>query len=323
MAVNIQSSGNFQKLVGLYEYPLLEYWVDKYTDAIKQSMIPELFSLERSSNAAEAISELTGAPEFTKWDGEYTYGEQKEGNTKVWIPMVWQAGMAYDRFLLENAKLINLKTDHGKFALAAARVKEACAAGLFTYADKTSYDVNGVNLNWTLTADGKSLANATHTSANYGKTQSNLSNLELTDANLEAACQAMYDLKDENGNDANLQPDTLVVPTYLRKRALEIIGGTGKVDTADNNPNIYYGSMKLIVWKQFKKQASKTGYPWAVIDSEAAKESAKWINRLPGKEDYEIKSWKNEEIESWRIGALMWYVAGMYDWRPFHFSIPA
>ena len=215
MAVNIQSSGNFQKLVGLYEYPLLEYWVDKYTDAIKQSMIPELFSLERSSNAAEAISELTGAPEFTKWDGEYTYGEQKEGNTKVWIPMVWQAGMAYDRFLLENAKLINLKTDHGKFALAAARVKEACAAGLFTYADKTSYDVNGVNLNWTLTADGNSLANAAHTSANYSNTQSNLSNLELTDANLEAACQAMYDLKDENGNDANLQPDTLVVPTYL------------------------------------------------------------------------------------------------------------
>lgn len=322
MGVNIQSSGNFQKLIGLYEYPLLEYWQDKYTDAIKQSMIPELFSMERSSNAAEAISELTGAPEFTKWNGEYTYGEQKEGNTKVFTPMVWQAGMAYDRFLLENAKLINMKTDYGKFALAAARVKEACAAGMFTYADQTSYVVNGETLNWNLTADGLSLANAAHTSVK-GDPQSNLSALELSDENLEKVVQAMFDLKDENGNDANLQPDTLIVPTYLRKKALEIIGGTGKVDVADNNPNIYYGSYKLICWKQFKKQASKTGYPWAVIDSEAFKQSAKWINRLPGKEDYEIKSWKEEATETWQITSLLWYVCGCYDWRGVHVSIPA
>jgi hypothetical protein len=322
MGVLIQDSGNFQKMVGLYENPLLEYWQDKYADAIKDSMIPVLFDEVKSDNATEAISEMVGTPEFKQWNGEFTYGEQKEGNTKVWTPIVWQAGMAYDRFLLSNAKLVNLKTDQGKFALAAARLRENAMAGIFTNADKTNFAVNGVPLNWSLVANGLPIASNAHTSANYGSTQDNLDNLELNEANLETLCQKMFDLKDENGNDANLQPDTLVVPTALRQRALEIIGGQGKVDTADNNPNIFFGSMKLVVWKQFRKQAGKTGQPWAVLDSQSAKESLKLINRLESGDDYELISWKNEESQTWKLGSLMWFSGGAYDWRPMQFSIP-
>ncbi len=323
MAVMVQDSGNFQKLVGLYENPILEYWQDKYADAIKDSMIPEFWTKEQSDNPTEAISELVGGPEFRQWNGEFTYGEVKEGNTKVWTPLVWQAGMAYDRFLLSNAKLINLKNDHGKFAMAAARTREACSGGIFTNADQTSFTVNGVTLNWTLTADGLPLASNAHTSANYATTQDNLLALELDEANLETACQTMYEFKDENGNDANLEPDTLVVPTRLRQVGLELIGGAGKYNVADNNPNIYYGSMRLIVYKQFRKQASKTAYPWFIMDSKAAKDAAKWINRLESGDDYDLISWKNEETQTWKVGSLMWFTAGVYDWRPWVFSIPA
>lgn len=323
MAVMVQSSGNFNKLVGLHENPLLEYWQDKYADAIKDSMIPELFDVVQSDNPTEAITEQVGGPEFKQWNGEFTYGEVKDGNVKVWTPLVWQAGMAYDRFLLSNAKLIDMKKDHGKFALAAARLREACAAGIFINADQTSFAANGVSLNWTLTANGLSLANDAQTSANYGTTQDNLSALELNEENLETACQAIFDRKDENGNDANLQPDTIIVPTALRKKALELVGGEGKVDTADNNPNIYHGSMRVIVWKQFRKRSDKTGQPWVVCDSKAAKESLKWINRLETGDDYDLISWKNEETQTWKIGAIMWYSAGAYDFRPFHFCIPA
>lgn len=323
MSVLVQSSGNFQKLVGLYENPILEYWQDKYTDAIKESMIPELFDRVQSNNPTEAITEMVGAVEFKQWDGEFTYGDYKEGDTKVWTPIVWQAGRAYDRFLLSNAKLINMKTDHGKFAIGAARLREQCAAGIFTYADQTSFNVNGVTLNWTLTADGKPLANAAHTSPNYSETQSNLIDLELNEENLEIACQMMFDMRDSDGNYANLQPDTLIVPTALRKRALEIIGGEGKVDTADNNPNVYHGSMRVLVWKYFRKQPGKTGQPWVVVDSMQARESLKIINRLESGDDYELISWKSEETQTWKIGALQWFSAGSFDYRPFIFSIPA
>ena len=198
---------------------------------------------------------MVGTPEFKQWNGEFTYGTAAEGGTKVFTPLIWQAGMAYDRFLLSNAKLVNLKTDQGKFAIAAARLRENAMAGIFTYADQSSYTINGVPLNWTISSNGLPLASTSQTSANNGGAlQSNLSNLELNEANLEAVCQKMFDLKDQNNNDANLSPDTLVVPTALRQKAIEIIGGFGKVDTADNNPNIFNGSMKLIVWKQFRKQ---------------------------------------------------------------------
>jgi len=323
MGVLIQDSGNFQKLVGLYELPLMEFWQDKYADAIKDSMIPVLFDEVTSDNAAEAISEMVGAPEFKQWNGEFTYGDMKEGNTKQWVPIIFQAGMAYDRFLLSNAKLVNLKTDQGKFALAAARLRENSCAGIFTYADQTSFSINGIPLNWATTANGLALASTAQTSANYGTAQSNLSTLELNEGNLETVCQKMFDLKDENGNDANLQPDTLVVPTALRQKAIEIIGGFGKVDTADNNPNIFNGSMRLIVWKNYRKQVGKTGQPWAVLDSQAAKESMKLINRLESKDTYDLVSFKSEETQTWKVGSIMWYSAGAFSYHPFQFSIPA
>ena len=323
MGVLIQSSGDFQKLVGLYEGPLLEYWQDKYADAIKDSMVPMLFDKVNSSNASESIAEMVGAPEFKQWNGEFTYGDMKEGNSKTWIPVIFQAGMAYDRFLLSNAKLVNLKTDQGKFALAAARLRENSCAGIFTFADQTSFTVNGVPLNWSTVADGKSLASTTHTSANYGETQSNLSDLELNESNLEVVCQKMFEMKDENGNLAGMQPDLLVVPTALRQKAIEIIGGMGKVDTADNNPNIFNGSMKLAVWRQFRKQTGKTGQPWAVLDSQASKESLKLINRLESGDEYDIVSFKSEETQTWKVGSIMWYSAGSFDYRGFQFSIPS
>jgi len=323
MSVLVQQSGNFQKLVGLYENPLLEYWQDKYTDTMKDSMISTFFTKEQSDNATEAISELVGGPKFGEWKGEFTYGQQKEGNTKVWTPLVWQAGMAYDRFFLSNAKLLNLKNQQGKFALAAARLREYATADVFTNADKANYTRNGVTLNWTVTADGLPVASTEHPYANAAGTQSNLSTNALSEANLESAMQAMFAFKDEDGNDANLQPDTLVVPTALRQTALELIGGPGKYDTDKNNPNIYYGNVKVIVYKQFRKQEGKTDQPWFIMDSQAAKDSAKLINRLESGEDFELSSWKKEEVQQWFFGALQWFSAGIFDFRPYFFNIPA
>ncbi len=323
MAVMVQSSGNFQKLVGLYENPILEYWQDKYAQAYKNSMIPVLFDQVQSDNPTEAISEMVGAIDFGEWKGEFTYAQIKEGNARVWTPLVWQSGIKYDRFLLSNAKLVNLKTEHGMFALGAARTRNACAGGIFTYADQTSFTVNGVTLNWTLTANGLPLASNAQTSANYSTTQDNLETLELTEENLETVCQKMFDTKDENGKESQLNPDTLIVPTALRKKALEIVGSTGKADTGDNNANVYDGNLKVIVWDQFRKQAGKTGQPWCVVDSQAAKESLKWINRLETGDDYELISWKDDPTQTWSIGSIMWYSAGAYDFRPFQFSIPA
>lgn len=323
MAVMVQSSGNFQKLIGEYQYPILEYWQDKYAKAYKNSMIPVLFDQVQSDNPSESISELVGALDFKEWKGEFTYGEVKDGNAKVWTPLVWQAGIQYDRFTLSNAKLINLKNEHGMFALAAARTRNACAGGIFTYADQTSFTVNGVTLNWTLTANGLPLASNAQTSANYSSTQDNLEALELTEENLETVCQKMFDVKDENGKEAGMQPSALIVPTALRKKALEIVGSTGKADTGDNNANVYDGNIKVIVWDQFRKQAGKAGQPWCVVDLEAMAESLKWINRLESADDYELISWPKEETQTWSIGSIMWYSAGAYDFRPFQFSIPA
>jgi hypothetical protein len=133
----------------------------------------------------------------------------------------------------------------------------------------------------------------------------------------------MFDTKDESGKECQLNPDTLIVPTALRKKALEIVGSTGKSDTGDNNANIYDGNLQVIVFDQFRKQTGKALNPWCVMDSQAAKESMKWVNRLESGDDYELNSWKVQETQTWTVGSIMWFTAGAYDWRPFQFSIPA
>jgi len=323
MAINNAATQQFEKLIGQYEYPLLQYWEMKFEDNIKNSMIPVLFDRQQSSNPSEGISELVGAVDYRPWEGQFEYATLKEGNTKLITPVIWQRGLAFDRFTLSNAKLTDLKAQYGRFAIAAARLREQCAASIFTYADQTSFTAGGYTLDWTKTSNNVALASNSQTSANYSSTQDNLEALELTEENLETVCQKMFDVKDENGNAANLQPTTLVVPTALRKKALEIIGSDGKSDTGDNNLNIYEGSMRLIVWKEFKKQAAKSSQPWAVIDEEQFKQVALWVNRLEGGEDFEVDSHVDKETLTWKITSILWFAAGIFDWRPAQFSIPA
>lgn len=324
MAVMVQSSGNFNKLVGEYEYPILEYWQDKYAKASKDAGIPLLFDSVQSDNPSEAISEMVGAIDFKEWNGEFTYSQIKEGGVKVFSPLVWQAGMKYDRFLLSNAKLINLKTEHGMFALGAARTRKECAGGIFTYADQSAgYNVNGVQLLWNLTANGLPIASDAQTSSNYSSTQDNLLDLELNEENLETACQALFDVCDENGKRAGMNPNLLIVPTALRKKALEVVGSTGKSDTGDNNANVYDGNIQVLVWDQYRRQSGKTGQPWCVCDLEAARESLKIINRLESGDEYELVSWRDEPTQTWTIGSLMWFAMGAFSFHPFVFSIPA
>lgn len=324
MAVMIQDSGNFQKLVGEYEHPILEYWQDKYVLAAKDAGTPMLFDTVQSDNATEAISEMVGAVDFTQWNGEFTYSQIKEGGVKTFVPIVWQAGMKYDRFLLSNAKMINMLTEHGMFALGAARTRKECAGGIFTYADQAGgYSVNGVPLLWNKTANNLPIASNSQTSANFESSQDNLETLELNEENLENVCQKLFEVKDDNGKRAGMNPNLLVVPTALRKKALEIVGSTGKSDTADNNANVYDGNLKVLVWDQFHRQTGKTGQPWCVCDEQAAKMSLKIVNRLESGDEYELISWKTEEVQTWTIGSLMWFSMGAFSWLPFQFSIPA
>ena len=322
MPVINAATGAFQKLLGLYENPVLEYWRNKYADYVKDSMVPEIFDVVKSENATEAITELIGAIQFHEWAGTFTYQDMSEGNTKVFTPVVWEAGRAFDRFTLSNAKILDLKNMADDFALGAARLRETIAAGMFTNADSASFVVNGKTITNT-TANSLALASHVQTSAVYTTAQDNLVHLTLNEANLETAIQTMVDFKDDNGNDCNLQPDTLLVPFANRTTGLELIGGEGKYDVADNNPNIYYGSMRLVVWKQFRKQSALTGQPWVVMDSHAAKKSFKWINRLESGEDHEVNSWKDMETLTWKLGSILWFVLGAYDFRSCVFSIPA
>jgi phage major head subunit gpT-like protein len=65
---------------------------------------------------------------------------------------------------------------------------------------------------------------------------------------VEATRLLMRQYTDETDNLLIARGDTLLVPPALEETAWEIVNASGKMDTAENNPNFNKGKYKIIVW---------------------------------------------------------------------------
>ena len=92
----------------------------------------------------------------------------------------------------------------------------------------------------------------------------------------------------------------------MKETAYEIINSTGKVDTADNNPNFHKGRYNLATWDRLTDSSN-----WFMIDSRLAKQFILWWDRVKGgikmdtDTDTLVAKWYDYER----------YCAGFADWR--------
>jgi phage major head subunit gpT-like protein len=129
-----------------------------------------------------------------------------------------------------------------------------------------------------LGADGVVLCSASHPVNEVSDdTFSNLGTSALSYASVVATITAGQDLNDDRGNPMPSIFDTILVPTALRAKSIEITGMPGKPGTADNDASAIEGIRTVV-----DPYLTDTNN-WWMIDSRQSNMHLLWFNRvMPG-----------------------------------------
>lgn len=177
----------------------------------------------------------------------------------------WEDTIAVDRNAIEDEQYGQIKTRVRQLADEASRFWDEMVFTLLGQANSTSG--SGIFDGVDITAyDGKAFLASDHEEGESG-TQSNYSSSNsLNTSNLQSAITSMRSFKDDQGNPARIDPDTLVVPPELEFTAREILNSTYYPEegstTAKVSKNVLQGALNLVVSPYIS-----TSDAWFVLDT--------------------------------------------------------
>jgi hypothetical protein len=120
-------------------------------------------------------------------------------------------------------------------------------------------------------SDGKPLCSTGHPRKDGGTAQSNASatGLPLSETNLEVAKQAIRRQLDDRGMPMAIGSGRLmlIVPDSLEKTAYILTNSTKRPSTANNDINIYDGTVTVVSTKWINSQNGGSDTQWFLVDS--------------------------------------------------------
>lgn len=263
------------------------------------SRIPLLFDVQTSERAYEEFLSVGGMGNWEAYKGAIEYDDLQKGYKTTLTHEEYVRGFKIERKLVEDDQYGLFRDRPAELAMAAMRTREVHAASVFNNAFSSSY-VGGDACPLVYDSHPKSPSNA--------GTLDNEGTLSLSYTNVEAVRQLMRAWTDDRGNLIPVQPDTLLVPPELEKTAYEIVATNNVPDTTDYKANFVKGFIRQVIVWDYLTDANA----WFVIDSQRAKQSLKWLDRVPL--EFALDPTSNFRLESrWR--GYMRYAYGWKDWR--------
>lgn len=285
------TSENFADLL---EPGLRKIFTDVYRE--KPQMMDMLFSVQKSGESYEKDSSVGAfgtVPEFT---GKVSYDDIYQGYDKTYTHKEYAKGFQIERKLFDD-DLYNIISKKPKgLATSARRTREAHAASVFNNAFTTEPS----------DGDGCELCASDHPNTSNSTTQSNEGTAALSPTAVESARRLMIDFRDDRDGKLDIMPDLILIPRALEETAFEIINSSGKVDTAENNPNFHKGKYKLAVWDYLTDSNN-----WYLIDQEYMKTFLQWFDRIP----LEFNQDKDFDTYIAKYSCYMRYTYGWSDWK--------
>ncbi len=263
------------------------------------TMIPELFNMQTTDNPYEEDVSIGTMGDFPEFTGTVEYDRPYQGYKKLYEFPEFAKGFRIERKLYDDDRYNIINKRPAGLAISAARRRERDAAAIFNNAFSDT-GPDGVPLcsdqHPTTAPDGPPAGTA-------GRV--NVGTYELNHENLQLVKNLMRGFIDDRGGKISVVPDTLLVPVALEEVAWELIQSEKKIDTAENNPNIHYGTYKLIVWDYLEDDNA-----WFLIDSHYAKMFLNWFDRVP----LEFAMTEDFDTLVAKFRAYMRYSAGYSDW---------
>jgi phage major head subunit gpT-like protein len=289
--MGIIASENFGYLL---DPGLRKIFVDEY--ALPEGQKENLYGMEKSNKATEYDLGIGGMGDLEEFSGTIPYDDFKQQYRISYSHKEWVKGIKIERKLVDDDLYSIINKRPMQLALVAKRTQEKHASSPFNNAFNTSVFAGG---------DGLSLCNSAHTRVGTTTTNSNSGSTALSATAVEATRLLMRGWTDETDNLLIARGDTLIVPPALEETAWEIVNATGKMDTADNNPNFNKGKYKVVVWDYLTDSNN-----WFMADSKMMKMYLKWFNRVPTEfnKDKDFDTY----ISKWSVYSR--YSYGFSDW---------
>lgn len=244
----------------------------------KKSMLPLIYRFKDAEQGTEYDLEggdVGTVPELT--DG-ITFEEVREGYKKSVSETEYGYGLKVTRRLLRNDLYGAVEDSVANLASAFRDLRETKGASPFNHAFDGSF----------LVGDGLALASASHTSKYGGSTQSNLSTLAFSAANLFTVQNLMKKIRTNRDNIMDNIPDTIIAPMEHAEKAYEICASAGKVDYSTNNRNYFEGKYKVIIWDNYLTDTNN----WFLVNSE------RMLNQLLFREWEPVQFFKSGEFDN-------------------------
>ena len=244
---------------------LRKIFMDEY--GLPEGQRENLFGTEKSSKATEYDLGIGGTGDLQEFDGTISYDDFRQQYRTSYTHKEWVKGMKVERKLVDDDLYSIINKRPQQLALVAKRTMEKHGASVFNNAFNTSVFSGG---------DTKALCDDSHTFVGTGTTVDNDGSTALSATAVEATRLLMRKFTDETDNLLISRGDTLLVPPNLEETAWEIVNASGKMDTADNNPNFNKGKYRVIVWDYLTDSNN-----WFMLDSKMTKMYLKWFQRIP------------------------------------------
>jgi phage major head subunit gpT-like protein len=273
---------------------LRKIFMDEYS--MPEGQTDNLFGVEKSSKATEYDLAIGGIGDMEEFDGTIPYDDFKQQYRVSYTHKEWVKGMKVERKLVDDDQYSIINKRPASLALAAKRTKEKHGATVFNNAFNTTVFAGG---------DGLALCATAHTRVGTTSTVGNSGSTALSQTAVEATRLLMRQFTDETDNLITARMDTLLVPPALEETAWEIISASGKLGTADNDPNFSKGKYRVIVWDYLTDSNN-----WFAIDSRMAKMYLKWFNRMP------VEFNKDKDFDTYvsKWSVYTRYSYGFSDW---------
>lgn len=266
-------------------------------------MLPNLYSFPPTNGRNNMTwSQVGTLPDFQEFTGNIAYSSQSQGYDTTSTPIEFANGVQVERKLFDDDQWHIMDQKPQGLADSAFRTRQKHGARILNNA----FSVDNYFYN---NSEGVALCSNSHTTTSGASTASGFDNLTtaaLTATAVAAARIQMVGFRGDQGERISVMPDELWYPPDLYEVAYEIINASGKVDTANNNPNVHKGRYTGYEWNYLTDANN-----WFMVDSRMKKRMLHWVDRIALEfamvEDFDTM------VAKWR--AYMRYSNAHTDWR--------
>lgn len=266
----------------------------------KKDYVKQLFTVESSTKQAE-FNQGTGSlglmDEWGSSGNQVSYEDVNKGYKSTYLHKKYSKGLTIERELLEDDQYGEIKKRVRLLTQTVYYTRQYYGAMVFNQAFNATYKG----------PDGKALCSATHPMSPVdATTQSNVQTYILNATNLEKARNAMKAWTDDKSNLLAVNPDTLIVPSNLRKAAQVVADTDKEPDTTDNNINIWKGSVDVVEFDFLTDPNA-----WFLVDSERMAAFLHWYDRRVAKLEQDKENF-NSEVSAYKV--VNRFSRGWDDW---------